>query len=225
MNEDFQALVLEATGATSLTKKEDIQSLWSGYGSISRFQLDGSDHNTVVIKHVKLPDQQHHPRGWNTDFSHQRKIKSYHVETAWYGIYSQLCNTQCRVPACLAYEDSADEFLMVLEDLDAAGFSQRVTSADLEQMQACLKWLASFHATFMGQSPEKLWQVGTYWHLDTRPDELAALQDEPLKSAANKIDQLLKDASYQTFVHGDAKLANFCFSSDSNQVAAVDFQY
>jgi hypothetical protein len=35
-----------------------------------------------VIKYVKLPDQGLHPRGWNTDRSHQRKIRSYQVETA-----------------------------------------------------------------------------------------------------------------------------------------------
>ena len=72
--------------------------------------------------------------------------------------------------------------------------------------------------------------MGTYWHLDTRPDELAALDDVELKRAAAQIDQQLRMARYQTFVHGDAKLANFCFFDDQisdkgEQVAAVDFQY
>jgi Ser/Thr protein kinase RdoA (MazF antagonist) len=67
--------------------------------------------------------------------------------------------------------------------------------------------------------------VGTYWHLDTRPDELAALEDRDLKAAASAIDQTLNSARYQTLVHGDAKLANFCFSRSGDQVAAVDFQY
>ena len=38
------------------------------------------------------------------------------------------------------------------------------------------------------------------------------------------IDKKLNDCTYKTLVHGDAKLANFCFGPDGD-VAAVDFQY
>jgi len=100
-----------------------------------------------------------------------------------------------------------------------------MNAVSMAQMQVCLSWLAHFHATFMGKSPAGLWQVGTYWHLETRPDELEVLDDEELKMAAGQIDQCLSDARYQTFVHGDAKLANFCFSGNGEKVAAVDFQY
>ncbi|MHC4884305.1 MAG: phosphotransferase, partial [Planctomycetota bacterium] len=93
------------------------------------------------------------------------------------------------------------------------------------ELTACLAWLAHFHAVFLGESPAGLWPVGTYWHLDTRPDELAVLDDPPLKAAAGAIDRALRGARYQTFVHGDAKLANFCFSPGGTTVAAVDFQY
>ena len=77
----------------------------------------------------------------------------------------------------------------------------------------------------MGVDPDGLWESGTYWHLETRPDELEELDDLPLKSAAAAIDATLKASAFQTLVHGDAKLANFCFSADGSEVAAVDFQY
>lgn len=225
MKHTFQELTLEVTGASALQKIEDIQSLWSGYGMIMRYGLTGAAFDSVVIKHVKLPEQGSHPRGWNTDISHQRKIRSYQVETAWYRDWAERCDEQCRVPHCLGLESDDDEFLMVFEDLDAAGFPKRKHSANISEMTLCLHWLAHFHATFMGEPPTGLWEVGTYWHLDTRPDELAALADPALKSASRQIDIMLNNARYQTFVHGDAKLANFCFSDDGKQVAAVDFQY
>ena len=225
MSLNFQEVVRKATGAEAIFHIEDIQSLWSGYGKIMRYGLEGSDRATVVIKHVRLPDKAHHPRGWDTDTSHQRKIKSYQVEIAWYHDWAQRCDDSCRVPHCLASESDEDEFLMVLEDLDASGFPIRKDSASLAAIQACLRWLANFHAIFMGKEPTGFWPVGTYWHLETRPDELAALDDAELKASAEKIDQRLSSARHQTFVHGDAKLANFCFSEQGDQVAAVDFQY
>jgi hypothetical protein len=224
MNENFQDIIRRTVG-TDIFKIEDIQTLWSGYGKIMRYGLKDDDRNSVVIKHVNLPDQSLHPRGWNTDLSHQRKIRSYQVETAWYRDWAKLCDDSCRIPHSLALESYKDEFLIVLEDLDASGFPARKDSVSIIEMQACLKWLANFHAIFLDKEPTGLWPVGTYWHLDTRPDEFDVMDDFELKQAATRIDQKLRASPYQTFVHGDAKLANFCFSSDGQQVAAVDFQY
>lgn len=225
MNDHFQHIILQSTGASSLFEMGTIQNLWSGYGKIRRFGLKGSSAKSVVVKHVRLPIPNGHPRGWNTDISHERKIKSYQVETAWYAKYSHKCDDLCRIPKCLAYESAGEEVLMVLEDLDAAGFPGRRTSVSLQEIKACLNWLANFHATFLQEKPNGLWQVGTYWHLETRPDELKVLDDNGLKRVAGKVDEKLNSSPFQTFVHGDAKLANFCFSKDGTKVAAVDFQY
>ncbi|NQZ58125.1 MAG: DUF1679 domain-containing protein [Lentisphaeraceae bacterium] len=225
MNDSFKNIIILATGAWEIFELETIQSLWSGYGSIVRYGLKGATTESVVVKHVRLPNQNRHPRGWNTDISHQRKIKSYQVETAWYRNCSNFCDDSCRVPQSLALESHGDEVLMVLEDLDASGFPARLNNVSKKELEACLAWLASFHATFLNKSPQNLWDVGTYWHLDTRPDELKVLDDLPLKQAAVAIDQILRNSPFQTLVHGDAKLANFCFSNDGKKVAAVDFQY
>lgn len=99
------------------------------------------------------------------------------------------------------------------------------TSVKDREIKACLSWLAHFHALFLGVAPEGLWPVGTYWHLETRPDELEAMDDAELKAAAGDIDRILNECRFKTIVHGDAKLANFCFSQSGKDVAAVDFQY
>jgi hypothetical protein len=222
MNEYFRSIILQKTGASSLIEKEMIQELWSGYGEILRIGLEKASVESVVVKHVQLPRQNNHPRGWNTDIGHQRKLKSYQVETNWYDQYSK--DSAARLPQCLAIEKQADEVLMVLEDLDEAGYSLRKRAVGWEEIANCLNWLAKFHASFLGKVPDGLWEVGTYWHLATRPQELAVLDDQRLKEAAPLIDEKLNASEYKTFVHGDAKLANFCFAQDG-QVAGVDFQY
>lgn len=180
----------------------------------------------MIVKHVVFPDGVDHPRGWGTDIGHQRKLHSYEVETAWYRDWASRCGDFCRVPRSLAIESTQDEVCMVIEDLDASGWGGRRDSVTPDEFRGCLGWLANFHATFLGVTPVGLWETGTYWHLATRPDELMALDDRPLQKAAAIIDRQLKESPYQTLVHGDAKVANFCFPrSGDGPVAAVDFQY
>tara|TARA_R110002050_G_scaffold183444_2_gene316877 strand:+ start:1400 stop:2347 length:948 start_codon:yes stop_codon:yes gene_type:complete len=222
MHENFQSLILQSTGATSFTVTDAIQDLWSGYGKIIRVHLENASAQSAVIKHVHWPTIKNHPRGWNSDLGHQRKLKSYQVETTWYQEYSE--KSQAQLPHCYAFERQDDEVLMVLEDLDASGFPLRKSTLQWHEIEAVLTWLAKFHASYLGQEPTGLWEVGTYWHLETRPQELAALSDQRLKEAALAIDEKLNSCQFKTFVHGDAKLANFCFAQDG-AVAGLDFQY
>jgi len=225
MNPDIESFVYQSTKADKIENKELIQTLWSGYGKIVRAKLQGSSLDTVILKNVIFPTQSQHPHGWNTNHSHMRKARSYQVEMAWYKNWSLRCNTHCRIPKRYDSTSIGDEHLMILEDLDAAGFPLRKSHLSKRDVHLCLKWLAHFHATFLGEKPEGLWEIGTYWHLDTRPDEWGAMEEGDLKQAARYIDELLNKCHYQTFVHGDAKVANFCFSANGKQVAALDFQY
>jgi len=221
MQQEHKDLILKATNSTSLRVGAKIQTLWSGYGQIVRVHLEEekTQYPSVVVKHVKFPLS-----ASKTDISHQRKVKSYQVETAWYQNYST--NQGCRTPLCLAAKAFGEERLIVLEDLDAVGFNKRRNSVSEAEMKSCLSWLAHFHALFMGVKPVGLWPVGTYWHLETRPDELEVMKDKKLKAAARDIDSRLSECRFKTLVHGDAKLANFCFSAKGKEeVAAVDFQY
>lgn len=225
MNQHFKKIILESTGAKALTPVEVIQTLWSGYGEIVRVALTGTEIQSVVLKYIVLPEEHIHPKGWNTNRSHERKIHSYDVEMHWYREWSHRCNSLCRVAQCYAASSDAHEHVIVLEDLNSSGFPVRMSRLNKKETKTCLKWLANFHAIFLGEKPDKLWEKGTYWHLETRPDELAAMKNGKLKESAKSLDELLNKCQYQTIVHGDAKVANFCFSADRTNVAVVDFQY
>lgn len=224
MSPNFKAYLLNQTKSSNCEEIEVIQSLWSGYGKISRYQLLDSNLKTLIVKHISLNSVNQHPRGWNTNFSHNRKVKSYEVETHWYEQWSQLCNNHCKIPTFIGSFSEENNQWIVLEDLDD-NFPLRKHQINLTEVKACLKWLVNFHAIFLNQKPKNLWEVGTYWHLETRPDELKKIKHQELKAKAHLIDEKLNNCKYQTIVHGDAKLANFCFSEDGENVAAVDFQY
>jgi hypothetical protein len=199
-----------------------LQPLWGGYGDLWRAELErGGRASSVIIKHVRPP------KG-DRSRSHQRKLRSYAVELAFYETQAQRCFElpSCRVPRLIFGEDQADGWILVLEDLAEAGFKDRSHWGEL-QIAAVLRWLATFHARFLGREggATDLWKVGTYWHLGTRPDELAAMRHPALRKAAGAIDTRLNGARFKTLVHGDAKPENASFASSSGEAAFVDFQY
>lgn len=223
---DLQDQILTVSGASSVLKTEPVQTLWSGYGEIRRYHLSGGKHLSVIVKHILWPKSFNHPHGWNSERSHQRKLQSYQVERCWYERYAQHTAYACKVPSILKTVSNETEIMLIMEDLDAAGYVLRLNpdSVSLADAKRVLTWLAHFHAKFMCSPYEGLWPVGTYWHLDTRPDEWSRMKNVRLKEQASAIDERLSKAQYQTIVHGDAKLANFCFSP-AGEVSAVDFQY
>ena len=222
---NYTHFVCQQLEADKVASSELIQTLWSGYGEILKLELQGGRQPSVVLKYIVLPDEVKHPRGWGGERSHARKERSYDVEMHWYRGWGQRCDATCRITQCYGTLSRQGEHVILLEDLDAAGFSQRRVSLQRDEVLVCLHWLANFHATFLNVSPGDLWPVGTYWHLATRPDEFDEMPSSPLKNAAHKIDERLNHCRFQTLVHGDAKVANFCFSEDMSAVAAVDFQY
>lgn len=209
--------VAEICGADRVTRVEHVQTLWSGYGEIVRVGLDGGYAPTAIVKHVRPPAAR-------TSAGDARKRRSYEVELAFYREYAPQLDERCRVARLYGSRVKESEWWFVLEDLDAAGFGLRHDRPRGADLDACLEWLARFHARFLGNDARRLWPTGTYWHLATRMDELAAIRDPAVRASAAELDAQLSRARFQTFVHGDAKEANFCFSRD-HRVAAVDFQY
>ncbi|MCZ2723109.1 DUF1679 domain-containing protein [Marinomonas sp. 15G1-11] len=219
--------------ASSVVYIETLQALWSGCGVIVRYSVSGVEGvSSVILKRIKVPDHIYHPKGWDSEYATQRKIYSYQVEKNWYESWSKLCDSSCYIAKCYGVLnlDKTKEVYILLEDLDSIGFSKRHAGLSVSESLPCLHWLAAFHARFIRERPNKewpagLWEKGTYWHLSTRQPEWESMQEGVFKTAAPHIAHTLDQARFQTLVHGDAKVANFCFSDDGLCVSGVDFQY
>jgi len=224
MIESLYPILLEKTGASKILDIQRIQELWSGYGELNRVILD-SKTKSVVLKLIKVSDSHsnmgNHPRGWDSSVGHARKKKSYDVETSWYQNFNSPIENAI-LPRHIASGSKNGAQYLILEDLKNQNFKPS-RSVNLPQVKLGLDWLASFHRFHLEVEPKGLWETGTYWHLDTRAEELAALDDIALRQAAPLIDSILNKAKNKTLVHGDAKLANFLFTDQA--AAAVDFQY
>lgn len=209
----------------------------------------------VVAKCVQPSVEISHPKGWQSNTSHIRKCRSFEVEHYFYTHLQPNTNADCLTPMCLVSasgtnvlekpaanlvaketvsaannaelksENNSNAHILVMNDLDDAGYTRRVTSLSAKQAHSVLRWLAAFHARFMGIVDTNVWPEGTYWHLSTRQDEWQAMVDGPLKREASRLSSQLSSARFQTLLHGDAKVANFCFTPDFNQCGGVDFQY
>lgn len=221
LNKELNQYILSITEANDVVSEELIQTLWSGYGELLRVILEGGKYDSVIVKHILFPAAANHPRGWNTNASHERKVRSYEVESYWYQNY----RPDTKVPKLLAFKQLGAETTLILEDLNTLKFTERASSLSINQAKVVLNWLAHFHAQFMHVKPEGLWETGTYWHLATRQEEWMAMEAGKLKQHAKTIDDILNNCQYKTLVHGDAKVANFCFNKEFTQVSAVDFQY
>ncbi|WP_198387144.1 phosphotransferase [Shewanella marisflavi] len=240
---NIDQFLCEEFDLVSVEKSAHLQTLWSGYGEIARYLMQTQQGpQSVIVKHISPPLSGKHPYHWNSKLSHQRKMTSYQVELNWYQQWAQRCLPELNLPRLLAahQDDASQEILLVLSDLDAQGFTERRHHLDKIILFATIEWLAIFHGLFAHRMPKNsntnekytkgLWPIGTYWHLATRPEELEAMENCALKEAAEVIDARLNGASYQTLVHGDAKVANFCFHPNLDEigvigVAALDFQY
>lgn len=187
--------VCEVMQARSARRVGRLQTLWGGYGELVRVALD--DGRTVVVKAIDPPTT-------DDSISNARKRRSYEVEEQFYLHYAPRCDARCRVARMFAHRTVGGSRWFVLEDLGGGTAS----------LDACLAWLAAFHARFLHDPGDGLWPEGTYWHLATRMDELRVDLER-----AQRLDRELREVRYWTILHGDAKEENFLAAG------AVDFQY
>ncbi|PCK32687.1 kinase [Pseudoalteromonas piscicida] len=195
------------------------QQLWSGCGDML---FINHDVGKLAIKRTKVPEQLEHKRIEQSMTAMQRKRRSYEVERHFYKYHACELIPPCNTASYLGEGGVNDMNYIVFRDFSSQGFEQVDTPTET-QILAVIGWLAKFHAHFLQSPTEHVWEQGNYWNLDTRPDEFARMQAGSIKQAASLFSNKIKQSRWQTWVHGDAKIANFAFHDD--QALGFDFQY
>ena len=189
--------------------------LWGGMGYI--YRIEARSHE-LVIKHITWPSG-------NLSRGDKRKADSYHVEANFYENVAANLHQSLRLPKPYYTQRNANDIIIAMSYIE--------TSPRETDERSVVSWLASFHAHFWNVAPGQVeeWGLqpqGTYWYLDTRPDEHANMPtrgwEGRLKLAARAIDDYLKRHPCQSIVHGDPKLANVLTKEDGS-TAMCDFQY
>ena len=195
-------------------------SLWSGCGQI---QSGLYNSQPVVVKLSEIPENINHQVINQSDFAKKRKDKSYLNEISFYSAPRFQTAFENVRPRCYFAKRIGTLNVLILEDFKSKGF-RNIDDYKLEHIYAVVKWLAQFHAQGLTLINLEPFQLGGYWHLETRPDEYKKIGSIDLKRHARHLANSLYEVHYQTLIHGDSKLANFAFDNNYN-VLGYDFQY
>lgn len=245
-------------------KTKQMATLWAGYGSVTEVTValptaanraggTGGTHDDgepgtmtttrrLILKRVSPP-----PNGRGV--SHDRKLRSYEAEAAFYscapdGPAWALLDAGLAVPTPLATASDKTSCLreFLLSDLRVT-HPRRFRGGSFDEAVAGLTFLAGMHAAFWERpTPAGVWPEGSYWRLDTRLDELSRTDDVRVVRSARAIDLRLRgvvsDAdgerkqrrARRTLIHGDPKGDNLLLSEagargETTTAAAYDFQY
>lgn len=227
--EILSLLNLDNSTSIQLSKESTVASLWAGYGKVTSLKVHIKDSGSesfisLIVKRVE-------PKDINDEsVSNQRKIKSYRNEAKFYRVLSPIIQklnekneVRCNIPIAYSIEDDKSSFTFLLSDLSERFHCKTLT--DIQKHRQAIQFLAGFHAAFYHHHlPESTWDQGGYWHLQTRWEEWEHISDSKFKSAANAIDEFMRnDKTHHTLVHGDFKEANILFGE--THCGVVDFQY
>jgi len=204
--------------------------LWGGFGSAIHITLvspdDGEGDVRCVLKRITP--------GKGRGIGHRRKVESYLYEAQFYQEFSPPPAAYFPNPIAISVQKESNSVLILLEDL-LPQYPESLDGYEGDSIESTIRWLAGFHAFhYEGEGSTIHDRQGSYWYLDTRPNEFENLRGQArwrrLERCARALSERLKTAGrperkHRTLLHGDAKAANFLHTSDETACAAYDFQY